>query len=644
MNSRFPRSSLGKILYGVLIVNAAILRYATPHEVGLGQGNPFEQPTFGSDWAVLDNDIFFGGAQAMFGLSPASRNLLFSAPLPPSKESESVAFSNTDKPAADLFYLASGPGAPFFAADRRVLSPLGPAIAGTPTASAGLAPAGPFSIQAVVTTWVGPGSGSWGVPSNWNPAVVPNAAGEIAVFTPTVANTTAMLTFENVASGVTVGTLSLLGTGAQGWTIIIDDASPFTFDNNGDGATLSNENTAVGSHLFIIAGGGIVLADDLNVTNTSGSTSPDGSILLSSRITGTGNIVFNNVSNTFNAGQIRILSSTPASTFSGSSTIASGAVSFSGNSAFGRSINAVNLGSPGGGAATLIGTQTGSNLPNPILVSSGSGGTLLLGYSSASSTTNSTFSGPIGLSGDVFLTSSTTGTAAVVFSSIIFGAGGVTKVGTGTVRFTGDNSFSGETVVNNGRLELASLDSLGGTSSVTVNSGGTLLFSGATNNRVKNTAELVLNGNGSPVISLQTAGLSEHGATNNTAGIGPVTLQSSSIIDLGDGASVIAFANSLTKSWTGTLSIYNWTGNLLTGNGTDQVYFGTDITGLSALQLSQINFYSGSGTGFLGIASWGSDFDGEIVPVPIPEASTWIGGALVLGALCFSQRRRLQRR
>jgi hypothetical protein len=36
--------------------------------------------------------------------------------------------------------------------------------------------------------------------------------------------------------------------------------------------------------------------------------------------------------------------------------------------------------------------------------------------------------------------------------------------------------------------------------------------------------------------------------------------------------------------------------------------------------------------------------DMDIQLVPIPEPATWIGGALVLGALGFMQRRRLRRR
>jgi hypothetical protein len=123
-------------------------------------------------------------------------------------------------------------------------------------------------------------------------------------------------------------------------------------------------------------------------------------------------------------------------------------------------------------------------------------------------------------------------------------------------------------------------------------------------------------------------------------------LQSSSIIDLGNGASILAFSNSASQvaNWNGTLSIFNWSGNPLTGNGTDQLYFGTNATGLTPTQLLQISFYSDTGSTFLGFGSWGTDLDGEVVPLaPVPEPSTWIGAALALGTITVMQQKRVRR-
>ena len=229
----------------------------------------------------------------------------------------------------------------------------------------------------------------------------------------------------------------------------------------------------------------------------------------------------------------------------------------------------------------------------------------------------------------------------------------LSKTGIGTWTLSGANTYTGTTTVSGGTLAINNNNTttprLAGTSSVTVNSGGTLLLAqsgeGSSIDRIKDTAGMTLNANGSTAVAFNTGGLSEHGANNNTAGIGALTLLSSSIIDLSNGASILAFANSSAQTWTGTLSIYNWSGTQITGNGTDQVYFGMDPTGLTVAQLNSINFYSDSGTTLLGTAMFAPDLDGEIVPtlVPVPEPGTWIGAALALLAVGLTQRKRLKR-
>jgi autotransporter-associated beta strand protein len=224
----------------------------------------------------------------------------------------------------------------------------------------------------------------------------------------------------------------------------------------------------------------------------------------------------------------------------------------------------------------------------------------------------------------------------------INGAGNLNKIGAGFVDLRNANTYTGTTTVTAGLLVLSATNSLGGTSDITVNAGGTLLLStpGLTD-RIADAATMTLNGG-----TFATGGASEHGAANNDAGVGALTLQSSSIIDLGSGASILALANSslLAASWNGTLSIYNWSGTMVTGNGTDQLYFGNNALGLTASQLAQISFYSDNGSTFLGIGSWGLDLDGEVVPVvPVPEPSTWIGAGLALAAMAWTQRRRLRR-
>ena len=126
-----------------------------------------------------------------------------------------------------------------------------------------------------------------------------------------------------------------------------------------------------------------------------------------------------------------------------------------------------------------------------------------------------------------------------------------------------------------------------------------------------------------------------NGGTFNTGGfsetLGVLTLSLSSVIDMGAGNSILHFLDSSAATWTGTLSIWNWSGNTL-GGGTDQLYFGNGSgTGLTTSQLTQVKFYSDAGTTILPYAPGFSNFTGgfgEVVPVPEPS-----GVAVAIGLL-----------
>jgi autotransporter-associated beta strand protein len=236
------------------------------------------------------------------------------------------------------------------------------------------------------------------------------------------------------------------------------------------------------------------------------------------------------------------------------------------------------------------------------------------------------------------------GSASTTFQCIISdgnGTGNVNANNSGTVTFSGSNAntYTGSTTVTQGTLALnkdAGVNAIAG-SSLVVNNSGSAVQWGA-NNQVNNTTTVTLNGG-----TLKLNGKSEGATGAGGVGIGALTLQANSIIDM-SATSLIHFAASNLQTWivsAGSLQIWNWSGTPVTGGGTEEILFGTNALGLTVAQLADFQFYSGAGTG--AYTPGGVILStGEIVPVP--EPATWVGGALALTALILSQRRRFMRR
>lgn len=182
------------------------------------------------------------------------------------------------------------------------------------------------------------------------------------------------------------------------------------------------------------------------------------------------------------------------------------------------------------------------------------------------------------------------------------GTGGLTKQGTGKLTLTAASTCTGATSVEAGTLDLGNSGRLTATSSVTINSGGTLVRSGL-------------------------EGLNET--------VGALTLSATSTIDFGTGTGTqrLSFADSHHKNWSGILNIWNWT------RGVDHLVFGTSSSSLTASQLSAINFYSDSGMTPLRLQAAFTGSLGEVVPVPEPSSV-----ALALGLFALSAGRECRRR
>lgn len=227
------------------------------------------------------------------------------------------------------------------------------------------------------------------------------------------------------------------------------------------------------------------------------------------------------------------------------------------------------------------------------------------------------------------------------------------KTGDGTWTLASNQPYTGSTTVNGGTLRLANSSgvALAGTSAVVVHNGGTLLMGADNqiNQAVFPGVSLGTAGGAGPAARLDAGGFSQGTGGNplvpgsGNVGLGALTLVSNSVIDL-IGTSVLHFGNSSAQAWSGVLAVWNWSGTSLTGGGAEQILFGTDLSGLNAGQLGQINFYSDSGQTLLSNTAL-ILADGEIIPdvVPVPEPATVFAAAAAVVLIIWRERRRFVR-
>lgn len=198
---------------------------------------------------------------------------------------------------------------------------------------------------------------------------------------------------------------------------------------------------------------------------------------------------------------------------------------------------------------------------------------------------------------------------------------------------SGNNTFTGATTVSGGTLMAAGTGvdkALGATSDITVNTSGTLILNTA--NQINTSATMTLNGG-----TVDLAGNSQGSA--GTAGLGSLILQATSILDfgtMGGGANSITFGGFGGRTGGAFLNITDYDFN------SDHLYFaGSDFSVFtSAFGTNDISF---NGTAGFGAINHGSYY--EIAPlsiVPVPEPTTILGAAGLLGFVGYRERRRLR--
>ena len=224
----------------------------------------------------------------------------------------------------------------------------------------------------------------------------------------------------------------------------------------------------------------------------------------------------------------------------------------------------------------------------PLIVN---GGTLNLNNASQTVASLAGSGGTINFGGGHVLTLNQV--ANTSYAGALGGTGGLTKSGSGTATISGGASYSGPTTINGGTLALGSNSSLSTASALTLG-GGTLALAGY------------------------------------TAAATTLTLGASSTIDFGAsaGTNLLTFSDSHVVSWTGTLTILNYS-----VADADKLRFGATAAALTGSQLSAITF-----SGYAG----GAAIDSLGYVSPIPEPAT-VGAVLGSIALLVTWHRRRKR-
>ncbi len=402
---------------------------------------------------------------------------------------------------------------------------------------------------------------------------------------------------------------SISGTGVGGTGALVNNSST---DAVFGGTVAMTGNTSIGGSGYASLNGVISGAFDLTQAGT-------GTNALSGANTYSGNTFIN-------SGALNIQNASALGTTNNGTTINAGALEIQGGITTSEALTLNGSGIANGGALRNI---SGNNVVN---------GQLTLGSSARINSDN----GTLGITGNAVAHTGTgsrtltLGGASAGFLDVSLGdkssteTTSIVKDGSGTWTLSKPNSFTGSATINNGTLAANGPGVLGGTSQITVNTGGTLMLAG-TGDRIKDSTPMTLAGG-----TFQTMGQSET--------LGVLTLSASSTIDLGAGASILRFDDSSAASWTGgaILNIWNWTGSFdgwsSPGGGTDQIYFGNGSNSMTLAQGQQIRFYSDAG--ITPVGTYGQILcNGEVVPVP--EPATWIAAAAMLALLGYRERKRL---
>lgn len=456
----------------------------------------------------------------------------------------------------------------------------------------------------------------WTTANNWNPNSVP---GE---FDSAILDT-------SLGGAVTVtGTVQALevifdNSGSNTFTIADGGAGVISLGGLGNLDNQSGVDQTINATVSLGAGSNLDSGDTGTATLTIGTLTLANNSIVGSGKVSLGGVTSNSSSLTVNGAEVTLTGNHQAT---GGLNVSSGSyiISGSGNYSGGGNISLT------GGGLTLA-KSNGIADGTDIAISTGR--TLTVNGSVTETVGGISGAGNISLGASSALTVNS-GNETSTFSGAISGSGAIVKSGSGTLTLSGTNTYSGTTTVSAGTLTVtggiaSSTVSVSSGATLTLNSasadiGGTTLTIGGTvslsqGEQIANSVNLAFNGG-------------RLNLNNNTETVANITDNGTFILDMGGTGGTFNFNAISDGDLNNVWNIYNYDSN----NST--VTFGSETW--TSGELSNIKFYSGAGTGYLGTAAVsGSEL---IVSSTVPEPSTWVSmaGMLLLGVYYY--RRRLQ--
>jgi hypothetical protein len=236
------------------------------------------------------------------------------------------------------------------------------------------------------------------------------------------------------------------------------------------------------------------------------------------------------------------------------------------------------------------------------------------------------------------------GTGDTLISGVVTGGMGSTvdMAGTGTLTLSGTNTLSDGETVNSGTLLVNGTSGSGAGSGVTVNSGGTLGGTGTINGSTTVNAggNLAPGNGGNSTGTLTTGALTLASGSNfriDINGTAAGAFDQVSVTGTNGGGVTVTGSNLVvtvgtTLALNDTFIIVNKTaGGAVTGTFAGIPQGGT-VTGSNGT-VFQVSYTGGTG----------NDITLTVIQAAAPEPSTWMGGALAIAGLAFTQRRRLRK-